>query len=127
MPALQIYDRLFFYFGGGLDVECEAVEVEYNGDPLPVSTIAKDFAGVTPVPKFTKFNITRFVATSDEGTDAIINAWIKTSKVKCGVQRGGSGKVIKTEGFVTAPKMSSGASDHSKQNYSLLCPATAFA
>lgn len=124
--ALQIYDRLFFYFGGGLDVECDAVEVEYTGDPLPVATIAKDFAGVTPTPKMTKFNITRFVATQDEGVDAVIAAWVKTSKVKIGVQRGGSGKVIKTEGFVTAPKISSGASDHSKQNFSVMCPAVAF-
>lgn len=126
MPALQIYDRLFFYFAGGLDVEAEAVEIEDTGDPLPVSTIAKEFGGVTPVPKFTKFNITRFVATQDEGTDAIRNAWLKTQKIKVGVQRGGSGKVIKTEGFVTAPKLSSGASDHSKQTYSVLCPASAF-
>jgi hypothetical protein len=126
MPALQIYDRLFFYFEGRLDVECEAVEVEDTGDPLPVSTIAKNFAGISPVPKFTKFNVTRFVATTDEGTDAVRNAWLKDKKVKVGVQRGGSGKVIKTEGFVTAPKMSSGASDHSKQNYSVLCPAVAF-
>lgn len=126
MPALQIYDRLFFYFGGGLDVECEALEVEDTGDPLPVATIAKEFAGVTPVPKMTKFNVTRFVGTEDEGYDAVRRAWLKTKKVKVGVQRGGAGKVIKTEGFVTAPKTSSGASDHSKMNYSVMCPASDF-
>ena len=126
MADLQIYDRLFFYFGGGLDVEADALEVEFTGDPLPVSTLAKEFGGVTPVPKFMKLNITRFVATTDEGTDAVIEAWRQTKKVRIGVQRGGSGKVIKTEGFITAPKISSGASDHSKMNYSVLCPASVF-
>jgi hypothetical protein len=124
--ALQIYDRLFIFFDGGLDVEAEAVEVEDTGDPIPVATIAKEFGGVTPVPKLTKFNITRFIGTSDDMTDAIRNAWLKTKKVKMKVQRGGSGKLINTEGFCTAPKMNAGASDHSKMTYSVLCEAKAF-
>lgn len=124
--ALQVYDRAFLYIGGQLAVEAESVEVEFQGDPLPVATIVKDFAGVTPTPKSVKVNVSEFVPTQGTNLDDAIKYFLATKKVQIAVQRGGSGKIIKAEGFLTAPKISSGASDHTKATYSILCEAKPF-
>jgi hypothetical protein len=124
--ALQIYDRMFIFRNGKLSLESDSVEVEFVGDPLPVATNAQEFAGVTPVPKHVRFNVSEFVPTQGEDLDDAISHFLKTQKVQIAVQRGGSGKIIKTEGFFTAPKVQSGAADHTKATYSIMCSAKPF-
>jgi hypothetical protein len=119
--AVGLYDRIFFYRNGKLDMEAEAVNVGFMGDPLPVATIAKDFAGVSPTPKSIKLDIVRFIPSSG-GADvaALVNDFLNTKSVKTRIQFGGSGKQMNSEGYLTGPQMTSGASDHSKLNYSFM-------
>lgn len=124
--ALQVYDRAFLYLKGQLALEAESVEVEFVGDPIPVATIAKNFGGVTPVPISAKINVSEFVPVQGGNVKDVIKTFLKTGKVQVAIQLGGSGEIIKTEGFFTAPKISSGASDHTKATYSILCEAKPF-
>jgi hypothetical protein len=124
--ALQVYDRAFLYLRGKLALEAESVEIEFMGDPLPVATIAKNFGGVTPTPTSAKINVSEFVPVQGGNVKDAIKAFLKTEKVQVAVQLGGSGEIIKTEGYFTAPKISSGAADHTKATYSILCEAKPF-
>lgn len=124
--TIQVYDRAFLYIKGQLALEAESVEVEFVGDPLPVATIVKNFGGVTPVPTSAKINVSEFVPVQGGNVKDAIKAFLKTEKVQVAVQLGGSGEIIKTEGYFTAPKVSSGAADHTKATYSILCEAKAF-
>jgi hypothetical protein len=122
--AVGIYDRIFFYLNGKLAVEAEAVNPGYQGDPLPVATIAKDFAGVTPTPKSIKLDIVEFIPVNGSSVADVVNAFLQTKKVKARIQFGGGGKIVNSEGYLTGPQMTAGASDHSKLNYSFLGTAS---
>ncbi len=123
--AVGIYDRIFFYRNGALAMEAEAVNPAYQGDPLPVATIAKDFAGVTPTPKSLKLDIVEFIPVAGSSVKDVVNIFLKTQKIKVRIQFGGSGEIVNSEGFLTGPQMTAGASDHSKLNYSFLGTASA--
>lgn len=118
--AVGIYDRIFFYLNGKLAVEAEAVNPGYQGDPLPVATIAKEFAGVTPTPKHLKLDIVEFIPVAGSSVKDVVNAFLQTKKVKARIQFGGSGEIVNSEGYLTGPQMTSGAADHSKLNYSFI-------
>lgn len=122
--ATQVYDRMFFYLGGDLTVEAEGINMAYQGDPLPVATLVKQFAGVTPVPKSVKIDITEFIPITGGNVTEVIKAFLNTTKVKGRVQFGGSGAIGNYEGFIMAPTLSSSASDHSKLGYSFVGTAT---
>lgn len=118
--AVGIYDRIYFYLNGKLAVEAEAVNPGYQGDPLPVATIAKEFAGVTPTPKHLKLDIVEFIPVAGSSVKDVVNAFLKTQKIKARIQFGGSGEIVNSEGFLTGPQMTAGAADHSKLNYSFI-------
>lgn len=123
MPGL--YDRIFFYRNGKLDMEAEAVNPGYQGDPLPVATIAKEFAGVTPTPKHLKLDIVNFIPVAGSNVADVVNDFLQTKKVKVRIQFGGAGDIVNSEGYLTGPQMTSGAADHSKLNYSFMGTANA--
>lgn len=118
--AVGVYDRIYFYLNGKLAVEAEAVNPGYQGDPLPVATIAKEFAGVTPTPKHLKLDIVEFIPVAGSSVKDVVNAFLQTKKIKVRIQFGGAGDMVNSEGFLTGPQMTSGAADHSKLNYSFM-------
>lgn len=118
--GVGIYDRMFFYRNGALAMEADAVNADYQGDPLPVATIAKEFGGVTPVPKSLKLDIVEFIPVAGSSVKDVVNSFLKTKKLKVRIQFGGSGEIVNSEGYLTGPKMNSGAADHSKLNYSFI-------
>jgi hypothetical protein len=122
--AVGTYDRMFFYRGGKLAMEADAVNAGYQGDPLPVATIAKEFGGVTPVPKHLKLDIVEFIPVSGSSVAEVVNGFLQTRKFKVKIQFGGSGEIVTSEGYLTGPQMTSGASDHSKLNYSFMGTAS---
>jgi hypothetical protein len=112
------YDRLFFYWEGRLDTEAESVEIEYVDD-FP--------GGMSPPFKSIQFNIARNVASQDdELTGRVKTAWIKGQTIKVAAMFGGSGKIVKTEGVVTAMKIWNKEPDTAKMTYSVRCPAVDF-
>lgn len=123
--AIQVYDRAFMYLDGALVAEQENGTLAYQGDPLPVATMGKQFGGVTPVPQSVKIDLAEFVPTTGSSVAKVVDAFRKTKKVKMRVQFGGSGQIGNYEGFLTAPSVTTGASDHTKLNYSFIGDAGA--
>lgn len=123
--AVGVYDRGFLYVDGDLAAEAESNTYAYQGDPLPVATIVKDFAGVTPVPKSIKIDSAEFVPVAGGGNvEKVVNAFLQTKKVKMRLQFGGSGKIGNYEGYLGAPTIASGAADHTKLTYSFMGTAS---
>lgn len=118
--AIQVYDRAFMYLDGVLVAEQENGTLAYQGDPLPVATMGKEFGGVTPVPKSVKIDLSEFVPTTGSSVQKVVDAFLKTKKIKMRVQFGGSGQIGNYEGFLTAPSIATGAADHTKLNYSFI-------
>jgi hypothetical protein len=119
--AIGTYDRAFLYLQGNLAAEAESGTIAYQGDPLPVATIAKQFAGVTPVPQSVKIDSVEFVPVAGAGNlKPVLDSWRGTKKVKLRIQFGGSGLIGTYEGFLGAPSVSYGAADHTKLTYSFM-------
>ncbi len=118
--AIQVYDRAFLYLDGVLLAEQENGTIAYQGDPLPVATMGKDFGGVTPVPKSIKIDVSEFVPVTNNSVAKVVDGFKKTKKFKMRFQFGGGGGIGTSDGFLTAPSISTGAADHTKLNYSFI-------
>lgn len=120
-PQGPFPDRLFFYLKGGLDVDCETVEIEY----VDGTTIDRKGFEDVAARDFMKFNVTRLVMTKNDRSADIRETFFLRKKIRVGVQFGGSGQIAKTEGFVVSLKYTSDG-DKSREIYSVLCPAVDF-
>lgn len=118
--AIQVYDRAFMYLDGALEAEQENGTLAYQGDPIPVATMTKEFGGVTPVPKSVKIDLSEFVPTTGSSVKKVVDGFLKTKKFKMRVQFGGSGEIGNYEGYLTAPSITTGAADHTKLAFSFI-------
>lgn len=123
--ALQYYDRGFVYADGQLLGESSGGSIEYQGDPQPVQTLTKDFAGITPVPKSAMVTVDSFVPTKGLQFDAI-QKWLDSVFVDVKMQFGGSGIVMKAQGVVMGPSISFSATDSTKFSFKFMCEAKPF-
>lgn len=125
MADPQVYDRFFININGALQGEADQCNIEGDGDPIPIATFVKNFAGVMPVPKRTRVSVESFVPQTGMEFDAF-KAWLKTQLVKIRCTFGGSGKSIVISGFVMAPSIRSSATDATKLSFAILCDASTF-
>jgi len=123
--SLQYYDKGYAYIDGQLLGESSGGSIEYQGEPIPVSTLVKDFAGVTPVPKSAMVSIDSFVPARGLEVD-VIKSWLETSVITIKLQFGGSGKSMQADGFVLPPSISFSATDSTKLSFRVHCEAVAF-
>lgn len=123
--SLQFYDKIYAYADGQLLGEASAVSIEYQGEPIPVSTLVKDFAGITPVPKMSMISIESFVPAKGFEYD-VVKKYLQDQQVTIKVQFGGSGKAMTVDGFVLPPSISGSATDSTKMSFRLICEASAF-
>lgn len=122
--ALGIYDRFFGYIEGALLGESSSIEIKYDGAPTPVQTMVKDLAGCTPVPKMCTISVKSFVPSAGFEFDAV-KSWLATQFIDIKVQAGGSGKAVKTTGWVNPPSISSGIGP-TEINFDVVCEAKLF-
>ena len=120
--ALQLYDRGFLYVNGQLLGESSGGSVEFMGDPIIVSTLVKDFAGVYPVPKHAQITVDTFVPAKGMEFDAV-TPWLNTSKVTGKFQFGGSGASMEADGFILSPTISTSSTDPSKMTFKIATEA----
>lgn len=123
--AGQIMDRLFAFKDGGLMGMADSIEIEYQGSPIPINTLAEDFVGVYPTPKMAVVTIDQFVSTDSADLDPTAD-WLATTKVTIKAQLGGSGKVMEADGFVDAPSIKSSPTDPTKRTFKVMVKAVAF-
>lgn len=114
-------DRLFFYWKGQLDTDCERLGIEY----LDGTSIDRSLFDNVATRDFMRFDVTRIVMTKDEMSAVIRDAFFLKKKVKIYAQFGGMGRMVKTEGFVVSLKYT-GDEFVSREIYSVLCPAADF-
>lgn len=123
--GLSYYDKGFLYSGGALLGETSGGSIEYTGDHLPVETLVKDFAGITPVPKRATVSVDTFVPATGFEVD-VIKQFLENQKVTCKLQFGGSGLVMEADGFVMAPSITFSATDNTKMSYKIMVEAKPF-
>lgn len=123
--SIQIYDRAFFFADGSLLGESSGGQIEYQGDPIIVSTTTKDFAGAYPVPKHAVVTVDSFVPADGIEFDPT-NPWLATTIVTAKMQLGGSGLAMESDGFCMAPSISSSATDPTKLTWKMAVEAKPF-
>jgi len=123
--SLTLYDRGFIFANGALLGESSGGSIEYQGDPQPVATLVKEFAGVTPVPKSAMVSVDSFVPIAGFDFDAI-KKFLATEKITMKLQFGGSGLSMEADGFVMAPTISFSATDSTKYTFKVHTEAKEF-
>lgn len=125
MASPQVYDRFFVKANGKLLGETDSANIEYQGEPIPVATFVKEFAGVTPVPKHARITLESFVPRVGFEFDAI-DKYLKTELVTIQAQFGGSGKTLTVKGFVFPPSIRSSATENTKMTFTVVTEAASF-
>lgn len=123
--SYQLFDRGFFYKDGALIGDSYGGGIEYQGDPIIVATLPKDFAGVYPVPKHAVITVDQYVAVSGKGLE-VVKAWLNTTKVTAKMQLGGSGLTMEAEGVIMAPGVTTSATDPTKLTFKIAVEAKEF-
>lgn len=125
MASPQVYDRFFASANGKLLGETDTCNIELQGEPIPVATFVKEFAGVTPVPKHARITLESFVPRAGFEFDAI-EKFLKTELVTIQAKFGASGKTLTVKGFVMPPSIRSSATENTKMTFTLMCEASNF-
>ncbi len=120
-----IYDRLFVFKDGALLGEADSCTVEWQGDPVVIDTLTKDFAGVYPVPKHAQMSVEQFVPIDASQFDPT-SSWLNTEVVTMKAQLGGSGKVFESDGFILAPSITSSPTNPTKISFKAVLEAKPF-
>jgi hypothetical protein len=126
MALPGVYDRLFVYANGSVLGESDSVALTCKGDPIPVATFLKDFAGVTPTPKSFEIQVSSFVPQKGFELD-VIKLWLETKSVKIRLQFGGSQLMVNVVGYIAAPSIKSSATDNTKLDFNIMANAAPFA
>lgn len=123
--GLQIYDRAYFFVNGALLGESSGGSIEYQGDPIPVTTLTKDFGGAYPTPKHAIITVDSFIPADGIDFDPT-GEWLTTNKITAKMQFGGNGLSMEAEGFCMAPSISTSATDPSKLTWKMMVEAKQF-
>jgi hypothetical protein len=121
----MIFDRCFVFAKGKLIGMASGGSLEYQGDPIPVDTMAEEFAGVTPTPKHAVLSIESFVPQNGFELD-VIQSWLDTEELSYKVQFGGSGKAATMTGFNMAPSIKFGAAENTVFSWKATVKASRF-
>lgn len=106
--ALNLYDNVFPYINGAQLTEATQVSASLTSDDQPVMTIAKGFAGITPSPDVRECTIEQAIPVSDFDYGLYEQYKLNRTIVTLGLQFGGSGQRVETNGFITALSIESG-------------------
>lgn len=123
--ALAMYDKAYIFMDGALQGESSGGSIEYQGDPIPVQTFAKDLAGFTPVPKSATVNVESFVPIAGLAYNAI-KKYLDNAFVTVKMQLGGSGQQMQADGMIAGPSISTSATDSTKFTFKVICEAKPF-
>lgn len=125
MASPQVYDRFFVRANGKLLGETDTANIEYQGEPIPVATFVKEFAGITPVPKHSRITLESFTPRTGFEFDAI-DKYLKSELVTIQAQFGASGKTLTVKGFVFPPSIRSSATENTKMTFTVIAEAGTF-
>ncbi len=111
--GVSIYDQIYPSINGVLLSEATTVKLEYEGDDQDILTLAKGWAGQTPAPRSIKVTIDEFVPRTGFEFD-FIKKYLNSEIVTLGLQFGGSGVKMTSDGFLRTPGVEAGAGQSTK-------------
>lgn len=114
---MRLYTRWYVSVDGGLDAEAESVEVKYNGDPVPISTLAQDLAGFYITPKSATVNVKGFYPASGSRVD-YVSFYLANKFVNVQLQNDAGERMI-AQGMVSGPSISSSPNDPARIDISI--------
>jgi hypothetical protein len=106
--ALNLYDNVFPYINGAQLTEATQVQASISSDDQSVMTIAKGFAGISPSPDIRECTIEQAVPVSDFDVGRLEAYKINRTVVALGLQFGGSGQRVETNGFIISISIDAG-------------------
>ena len=114
--AIEIYDQAFVSLDGDLLGEATNVQVSLEANDQDVMTLVKGFAGRTIGPRKLVTNIDSMILSAGFEFD-VMKAQNEAKKVELTLRLGGSGKVLKSVGFIDGVQISSGVGENSKLTF----------
>lgn len=115
--GLQVYDNIYVYMDGLLLQENTEVQISWEGDDQDIFTLVKGFAGISPSPKKIVVQLTNMAPPTGSEFNAA-KAFIESTKHTLKLQKGATGEVIESEGFVRTPQTTAGVGKVTNENYS---------
>jgi hypothetical protein len=106
--ALNLYDNVFPYINGAQLTEAMQVQASLSSDDQSVMTIAKGFAGISPSPDIRECTIEQAVPVSDFDVGRLEEYKLNRTIVTLGLQFGGSGQRVETNGFIMSVSIDAG-------------------
>lgn len=116
MSELQIYDRGSLFFEHILQAECQTFSVDNDPQLSEINTM-KGFAGMSPGPKKVKIDVSSAIPRPGVEYDAL-QAMEDVAIVEFVCFLGG--KKLKSKGFITNVKISSGADKAAEYSFSYI-------
>lgn len=121
---MRFYARYYVSIDGKLDGEAESVDVKYNGDPMPISTLVQDLAGFYIPPKNATVSIKGFIPASGDRVD-YVGSFLSNAIVSVKVSTD-SGETMIAQGMINGPALSSSPADPSRLDVSMTVQASPF-
>jgi hypothetical protein len=121
---MRFYARYYISIDGKLDGEAESVDVKYNGDPMPITTLVQDLAGFYLPPKNATVTVKGFIPASGDRVD-YVSYFLDNNIVSVKVSTD-SGETMIAQGMINGPSLSSSPADPSRIDVSMTVTASNF-
>lgn len=121
---MRFYARYYISIDGKLDGEAESVDVKYNGDPMPITTLVQDLAGFYIPPKNATVTVKGFIPASGDRVD-YVSYFLDNNIVSVKVSTD-AGETMIAQGMINGPSLSSSPADPSRIDVSMTVTASNF-
>lgn len=125
--ALNLYDNVFPYLNGAQLTEATQVQASFSSDDQSVMTISKGFAGVSPSPDIMECTVEQAVPVTDFDVGRLQRYKLERTIVTLGLQFGGSGQRVETNGFLVSFSIDSGVGKTTSISFTFRGEPKAFA
>lgn len=121
---MRFYARYYISIDGKLDGEAESVDIKYNGDPMPITTLVQDLAGFYIPPKNATVSVKGFIPASGDRVD-YVGYFLDNNIVSVKVATD-SGETMVAQGMINGPSLTSSPTDPSRIDVSMTVTASNF-
>jgi hypothetical protein len=121
---MRFYARYYISIDGKLDGEAESVDIKYNGDPMPITTLVQDLAGFYIPPKNATVSVKGFIPAGGDRVD-YVGFFLDNNIVSVKVATD-SGETMVAQGMINGPSLTSSPTDPSRIDVSMTVTASNF-
>ena len=114
--SVQVYDNIYVWMDGLLLQEATELQISWEGDDQDIFTLVKGYAGISPAPVKMVVQLTNMAPPTGSEFNAP-KAFIEKTKHTLKLQKGATGEVIESEGFIRAPQITAGVGKVTNETY----------